>query len=303
MTQEELLTMLQKAGISTATGGLMPEEAKNRFIDATVDSAEFLKMVTTERNIAVTRDIDSLGVANRLMYKATEQTEPGTIRTITPARRQLTPVEAILPYDISLSWLEENIAGNAGEDQVNAAFSKQFSRDLVDLSFNGDKDAGAGADQNFLIICDGFLKRVKADANAHAFVRGASTDWKGTVFPGLIKALPAKYKTDKSQLRLFVSFDVEEEYRKQLSDRATALGDAYLTEGKKSMYQGVIVEPVPAIPYGDIILTAPKNLAIGLGRDMNVYRFVNGRKRQLEYTITTRVDANYAVSDAVAYCD
>ncbi len=213
LTNRELLELLQKAGIDTNTGGLMPAEALNAFLDVTVEQSEFLGLITTERDIVTTRHLDSLGVSKRLMYKATEQTDPATIRGVTAKRRSLTPVEAILPYDISLRWLEENIARERAEEQVNEAFAKQFRNDLVDLAFNGDVNAGAGADQGFLQICDGYIVRVAADGDTHLFDRQGSTDWKGTVFPGLLAALPDKYKSDPTQLRLFVSFKTEEEYR------------------------------------------------------------------------------------------
>lgn len=303
MTQQEVMELIRKAGIDTSTGGLMPAESVGKFIDLTVEQSEFLQAITIEKDITVTRNLDTLGVASRLMYKATESTDPATIRGVTVGQRVLTPVEAIMPYDISIRWLEENIAREAAEEQVNQAFAKQWRNDLVDLAFNGDTAAGAGADQNFLIICNGFKKRVTADGSAHLFNRAASTDWKGTIFPGLVKAMPSKYKGDPSKLRFFVSFDTEEEYRSQLADRATALGDAYLTERRRAQFKGIEVIPVPNVPYGHVELTDPKNLSLGFGREMSVYRFVNGRKRQIEYTITAKVDANYAISDAIAYCN
>ncbi len=58
---------------------------------------------------------------------------------------------------------------------------------------------------------------------------------------------------------------------------------------------------MPGIPYGKTLMTPPKNLALGFGRDFTNYRFLNARKRNLEYTITAKVDSNYAVSDAIAY--
>lgn len=301
MTNAEILAQLQKAGIDTTSGGLMPAEAANKFIDTTVDMSEFLKRIRTERDIVTTRYLDNIGVNSRLMSKATESTKPTNVRGISTDRRSLTPVEVILPYDISLRWLEENIAGGAAEDQVNQAFSKQFSNDLVDLAINADAAAPESDDQQFLNICDGIVKRIAADNKTHVHARGTSVDWKGVVFPNLLKALPIKYKIDPTKLVILTNFDAEQEYRDSLTTRNTALGDMMLMEARRSQYKGIEVYPVPGIAYGTNVLTSMDNLAIGFGRDFTVYRMVQPRPRIIEYTITAKVDVNYVLSDKIAY--
>ena len=302
MTNIEILLALQKAGISTTSGGLMPPEATSKFIQTTVDSSEFLKAITTEKNIKTTRYLDTLGVSSRLMNKATEGVAPSNVRGITNKRRSLTPVEVILPYDISINWLEENIQGQSAEDAVNQAFAMQFSNDLNDLAISGDTAVDADdPDKAFLEICDGWAKRIAADNGTHHYARAGSTDWKGVVFPNLLKALPEKFKVDPSKLMILTNFDAESEYRDSLATRNTALGDSMLTEKRLAQYKGIEVRPVPGIAYGTNILTMPKNLAIGFGRDFTVYRQLQPRTRTIEYTITAKVDANYALSDQIAY--
>ena len=92
MTNQELLAALEKAGITTAnTGGLLNTEQYNRFIDTVVDQSVFLKAIRFERNIAAERDLDSIGVGNRLWHKPVENTEPGDdkIKTIITGKRTL----------------------------------------------------------------------------------------------------------------------------------------------------------------------------------------------------------------------
>jgi hypothetical protein len=303
LTNEQVIAMLQKAGITYSTGGILPAEARNAFIDATIEQSDFLKMISTERDIRTSRYLDSLGAASRLLKKHTEQTAQTDIRGLTAARRTLTPVFIDLAYDISFEWLHANIEKEGAEALVNASFAKQFRNDLVDLAWNGDKAAGAGDDQNFLIICDGYIVRLAADADAHAYVRGASTDWKGTVLPSLLKALPEKYRQDMNRLAYFINGDAELEFREQMGERVTALGDQYLQSRPTAFHGGIPVKGIPGVPYGSVVLTDPKNLFIGFGVEMQSYRELKPRAGNVEFTIYAHVDANYAISDQIAYCE
>ena len=51
------------------------------------------------------------------------------------------------------------------------------------------------------------------------------------------------------------------------------------------------------MPDETIIFTHAKNLAVGIGRAMRIGRQVQERKRAIEYTVTAKTDAEYAVSD------
>jgi hypothetical protein len=300
---KELIEQIQKSGLLTSDGGIMPPEASNHFIDLTVDQSAVLKTISVEKNIASERFLDTIGVGNRMIMKAGEPAvvTAGDIKKPALSRRSLVPVDCLLPYDISFKWLDENIERKDAEDTINKAFAAQFSNDLVDLMINGDKTAGPGTDQKFLQIADGLKIKLTADSNAHYAERGDSTDWKGQVFPALLKELPSKYKTDPSRLVFLTSFDAEEEYINSLAERGTALGDLYLTEGRKASYKGISVQPIPAMPYGMVILTRPKNLAIGFGSNIKVYKQLKPRELNIEYTIAARVDFNYADSNGIVY--
>lgn len=281
----------------------MPPEAASRFIDLTVDQSTILKKITIEKNIASERFLDTIGVGSRMIMKAGEPAvvSSGDIKKPTLSRRSLVPVDCILPYDISFKWLDENIERQNAEETINRSFAAQFSNDLVDLLINGDKAAAAGADQKFLQITDGLKVKLAADSRAHFSNRGESVDWKGIVFPAMLKALPSKYKTDPSKLMFLTSFDLADEYISSLAERGTPLGDIYLTEGRNACYKGVPVQPVPSMPYGMVILANPRNLAIGFGSNIKVYRQLKPRELNIEYTITARVDFNYADSNGIVY--
>jgi len=298
LTNKEILEFLKKSGITTSIGALSPAQA-GKFIDTVVENSDFLKMISTEKNIKTELYLDTIGLQSRLLYKPTEGDEiPNTaFRGISTTRRSLNPRRVVLPYFISFDWLEKNIEGSDANEKIQNVFAKQFANDIVDLAWNGN----TGSADPFLNILDGYITRAQNDSNTHYYNRSGSTDWKDTVFPNLYKLLPDKYKQNPEQLKYFVSVDVELEYSEQLSGRNTTLGDMMLTTKPKLFYKGIEVVPVFALPYGAVVLTLAKNLYVGYGEDIRVDKVLNPRAQRIEYYISARIDANYAVSDAVAY--
>jgi hypothetical protein len=305
--QDLIYQSLLKAGITAQnTGGILGAQQSKHFITTTLKQSSFLQQLRIETGIKTTRDLDFVGVGSRLLHAPVEDVAPddSKLKGINTGRRSLAPVEVMLPYNISLKYLEENIEGDNVEDTINTLFAKQFSNDILDLAFNGNTKVDPGnPDYNFLKITDSFISHLMSDPN-HVFVeKGDSSDWKDQLFPQMYKKLPDKYKSNPGQLSFLVSFDDEDQYRSQLSDRSTNLGDVYLTENVRAMYKGIPVEPVPYINSGLAILTNKKNLALGFGRDITVYKMANPRARRIEYTITAKLDFNYVLTDLLVVCN
>jgi hypothetical protein len=153
---------------------------------------------------------------------------------------------------------------------------------------------------------NGWLKIAHDDSAVHQVVLPASiTSWK-TEFKRVLQQMPNKWKGNTTELVFLVSPDIETAYRDELSERTTALGDAYLTTSRNAQYQGIDVKPIPFWPGSNkpsIMLTKPKNLAIGIGRSIRTGRQVQERKRVIEYTITAKVDFNYAISDMIVLAE
>lgn len=325
MTIQEILAKIQKAQIATAAGGQLTAQQAKEFIDLVVSQNALLQKIQTVQMTAATYQLNLIDVASRVMRGATEGTDPGTTQGVTITPRSLAYKENILPYDITFSFLEENIEGADAESKINGMFAKAFGNDLLDLGVNGDEalaetitDAGddgiddtTGLTQNdhtFLRQNDGWLKLARADANVNDVTLPAdlsATTWK-TQFKRILAAMPNKWKSNPEELVFLVSPDVEEDYRDELAGRATALGDEYQIKNKRAQFQGVNVEPVNFFPGAGtshypsgpvVLLTKYKNLAVGIGRNMRVGRQVQERKRVVEYTITAKADFNYVAGE------
>lgn len=329
MTIQEILAKIQKAAIATAAGGQLNTQQAKEFIDLVVSQNSLLQKIQTVQMTSATYQLNMIDIANRVMRGATEGTDPGFTQGIKINPRSLTQKESILPYDITFSFLEENIEGSDAESKINAMFAKAFGNDLLDLAINGDEDLdenitdgdtndvddNTGLTQNdhtFLRQNDGWLKLARDDSYVnHNTLSSSINSWK-TEFKNTLAMLPNKWKTNPGELVFLVSPDVETEYRDELADRATALGDEYQIKNKKAEYQGIPIEPVPFFPGNGtihypagpvVLLTKYKNLAVGVGRNMRVGRQVQERKRVVEYTVTTKTDFNYVTGEMMVLAE
>ncbi|HEX2868797.1 MAG TPA: hypothetical protein VHO03_17280 [Ignavibacteriales bacterium] len=312
MTQEEIL----KAIIDTSAGGqLSPENAK-QFIDTTVDQSPFLKKISVVQMTANTYNIDTVGVDSRIMQAPGEGVAPSTVQGANIGRRQLVTKEVVLPYDISFTFLEENITKEQADAKLQQIFTVQFGNDTLDMAVNGDeslaetitdadvdgKDDVTGLtqkDHTFLRLNNGWIALMLADTKTHKTTFGEATATQKTRLAAVLKNMPSKWKINKDRLCFLMSVNDYEDYQTEVGNTAADAGIQTLLTGPNLKYKGISIEPVAFVPDGTIILTLYVNLYIGIGRDIRVGKFANERKRVVEYTITAKLDYNYAVSDAI----
>jgi len=291
---EEILKVITTGDLST--GGRMNPTQANRFIDYMVDNSELLRSAQLVRMQADRFDLDTIAVGSRILRKCVEATAPADVAGVTHAKRQLTVTEVILPFDISFSYLEDNIEGGDVQDHLMRLFAAQYANDLEDLGING---LGTGGDP-FLSIEAGWIALAK-DVNhtgVHVFDTNGSTSYLEVVFPGMVAAMPEKWKRAVGALEIMVSPAVEEAYRLELTARNSALGDNYLTKKESPAYLGWPVRPAPCLPNDVLLFTKPKNLAWGIhARHLRVGKQIQERKRVIEVTVTSRLDFEIVADD------
>ena len=270
-------------------GGYLNPAQSKEFLRQMFDATAFLKDIQTIHMRTPTQDLDYIGMNKRVLRRATENLAPSELIGVATSKQQLVVNEVILPFDITDNVLEDTIERERADDTIAAMMSEQFGNDLCDLSINGDA-AADGQDANFLKIGDGFIKIAKGSPNTHKVDTGGSTNYKDTVFPSLLAAMPNQYKRRKTELRFYVSPTVAEAYIKQLSLRDTALGDESLVTGNLQRYAGIPVFECEYMPDDVLILTSNKNLATGIYREVRIEKERSPRKRLTEYTTTMRLD-------------
>jgi len=301
-------------------GGLLNPEQSARFLDYIFDATVIGKLARTVRMKADTTEIDRIGVGEKLMKLATEADNTGSNAAVTFSKISLTTKKLRLDWELSTESLEDNIEGPDLEDHIARLMATQAGNDIEDVVLNGDTDLSS---DNLYKAFDGAVKIAKA--NAHVVdAEGAAVT--RAVFNSALKALPRKYKQRRTDLRFLSGSNLIQDYLYSTSnstnfanpqDIASSIirGDSAQLGGPAGFVApfafGIPVVEVPLLKedqegdyssptgeHGDIHLTFPNNVVIGIKRDVTVYRFFWPRKDSIEYTMYTRVGVQIEQADA-----
>ncbi len=287
-------TLLSKAAIDTATlgtGGKMNPEQSKQFITFMKDYSTFLRSVDFITMQTTRRVLEYGDVSRRNMRKAKENEDNPATGSFSTKQRELNAVGVIMPYDITFQFMKENIEKGQINTTLARLFAQQFANDTIDLGFNGDESSI----DDFININNGWVCIAEADADTHK-VNSASFSTKRALFKGLLGEVPSKYfqmyqQEDKSLLKILVSHNVNREYKEELTERNTALGDSLLINGKNVAYDGFEIIPVGFLQDDVQMVTPLKNLAYGVyGGSIETYHQIVPRKTRHEYTLLADFD-------------
>jgi hypothetical protein len=291
---------------SEGKGGLLNPEQSARFLDYMFDATVVGKLARTVRMRADTTEIDRIGVGEKLMKLAAEAENTGSNSAVQFSKISLTTKKLRLDWELSTESLEDHIA---------RLMATQAGNDLEDVVLNGDTSLSS---DNLYKAFDGIVKLAKAnghvvDADGDAVSRA--------VFNNALKAMPRKYKQRRPDLRFLSGSNLIQDYLYSTSqniqnvnpqDIAASIirGDTAGLGGPAGFTApfafGIPIVEVPLLKetqgadndLGDIHLTFPNNVVIGIKRDVTVYRFFWPKKDSIEYTMYTRVGCQMEQADA-----
>lgn len=309
MSAEELLQkVLTTSAIGAAGGGILKPEQADKFIDYMWDETALSSMVRRIKMNNPTQEVDKIAVGRRLARKATEGVDDGQNVDPTFAKISMTTVKIRLDWELTTESLEDNLEGDALEDHVARLMASQLGNDLEDLYINGD----TGETDALLKSLDGFIKRFLA--GAHVISAGGAKLNK-SVFNRIVKEMPRKYLSRRGDLRFLTSPGLLQDFLNITTD---ASGGAFLNlqeraynaenvngQGGGSIFLrpfGVTMQEIPLWPedvdgtysgatgdHGFGVWTFPKNMIVGVQREIKVYREYKPKKDAIEYTVFTRV--------------
>ena len=300
---------------SEGKGGLLNPEQSARFLDYMFDATVVGKLARTVRMRADTTEIDRIGVGEKLMKLASEAENTGTNAAVQFSKISLTTKKLRLDWELSTESLEDNIEGADLEDHIARLMATQAGNDLEDVVLNGDTSLSS---DNLYKAFDGIVKIAKA--NGHVVDADDATISRA-VFNDALKALPRKYKQRRPDLRFLSGSNLIQDYLYSTSqniqnvnpqDIAASIirGDTAGLGGPAGFTApfafGIPIVEVPLLKetqgtngdQGDLHLTFPNNVVIGIKRDVTVYRFFWPKKDSIEYTMYTRVGCQIEQADA-----
>ena len=301
-------------------GGLLNPEQSARFLDYMFDATVIGKVARTVRMKADTTEIDRMSIGEKLVKLASEGENTGVNSGVTFSKISLTTKKLRMDWELSTESLEDNIEGADLEDHIARLMATQAGNDIEDVILNGNTAlTGDALYKSF----DGVVKKAKAsgrvvDANG----AGVSRE----VFNKALKAMPRKYKQRRGDLRFLAGSNLIQDflYANSIGTNQTIPQDIASSVirggvaplGGPAGYVapfafGIPIVEVPLLSetqtgtyaspsgsHGDIHLTFPNNVVIGIKRDVTVYRFFWPRKDSIEYTMYTRVGVQIEQADA-----
>ena len=312
------------AGVHTASengnGGLLNPEQSARFLDYMFDATVIGKVARTVRMKSDTAEIDRMSVGEKLMKLATEADNTAVNSGVTFSKISLTTKKLRMDWELSTESLEDNIEGADLEDHIARLMATQAGNDIEDVILNGDESlTGDALYKSF----DGVVKKAKASGRV---VDAAGAGVSREVFNKALKAMPRKYKQRRGDLRFLAGSNLIQDflYANSIGTNQTIPQDIASSVirggvaplGGPAGYVapfafGIPIVEVPLLnetqtgdyttptgSHGDIHLSFPNNVVIGVKRDVTVYRFFWPRKDSIEYTMYTRVGVQIEQADA-----
>lgn len=297
------------SALFSSDAGKLSTETADSFIDFFVNEQTSLSRVDVRRMSGPRATIDRLNFATEKIRLATESGTQAVSDSVTVSRRNLTTSEIIWTEDISQTFLEDNIQRGNVESLIAGKLGQAFGTDMNSLAWRGDT---AEANTTFLGVDDGWNHLMEAEGTVIDVDLSGNTT--GSVckdnLNAVLKAMPSKYRTI-NDLAFFCAPGFAQSYADELADRVSVMGDGALVNGFPSLrYFGIPIVPESAFitKSGDtgaaalgakLCLTPQSNLVFGIQRDITVDAEWVPRKRIVEYTMSARVDFEFAFGGVI----
>jgi len=293
--------VLKKIATNDFSGGgiLNPAQAK-KFFTMTIDESVLKNSVRTILMAEPIMEIDKLSVGSRVARPKGEMTAPasGDYVAVTTDKIELSTKAIVVPWEVSYETFEDNIEGEGFENTLLGEITAQLANDLEELYLSGDTGSGDA----YLALFNGWLKLMASGGHDTTLTGTDAEKVLGRlVFSAILKELPTKYRRNRANLRFLVNPDQEQDYRNELTQRNTGLGDGALTENANLKIFGIEIVPVPFIPKGYVLLTHYQNLIVGIHSKIRVEKDQDIYKGSRQYAIHLRTGIQIENTDAIAY--
>jgi hypothetical protein len=292
-------SLLEKADLALAdlTGGggvLLPAQAQ-KFMRLLIKQSVLMSMATVVPMPAPTYQVSKIKFGSRILRAGKEATALSAADRAKPDLSFLELDAQLFKAEVYLSdeVLEDNIERGEFRQTILEMIAEAAGRDMEEVIINGDKTAT----DPFLATLDGLLKQAKSHV-----VDAAGVTLTKDLLRDMLRSLPSEYLRDKKAMAFLTSVDAELGYRNSLAERATVGGDKFLETDAPVLYSGVPITPVPLLPENlgstsdrtVALLTNPKNIHVGIWRQIRLESFRDVSAGVLRVVATMRFDTKYA---------
>lgn len=268
-------------------GGLLNRQQFANFYEQVQNETVALDLVRSVPLSGPQAQIDKIGVGERQL-RAVDEAERAETREVETTSIDIDVEKTSLPWELSREVIEDTIGYENTSEVILNHFSQQYAVDTEDLAFNGDED---DADE-FIAINDGWLKIADDRGASEVDHSGETVDT--DLFYRLAQHVPDKYHRTGSHV-FFMSRNQGLEYKRELAERQTDLGDQNVTDGTFMTPVGYPAVLSPAMPHDTIMFVDPRNLIHAVHRDMRVGVTMDSERVVMhdlygQYNLTSRFD-------------
>jgi hypothetical protein len=298
-------TLLEKADLAiadlTAGGGiLLPAQAK-KFMRLLIKQSALMQMATVVPMPAPKYQVSKIRFGSHILRPGQEGVALTQAERAKPDLSFLELDAQLFKAEVQLSdeVLEDNIERGELRQTILEMIAEAAGRDMEELVINGDTTSA----DPFLAVLDGVLRQ-----SVSHVVDVAGGQLTKNILRDLLKSLPNEYLRDKKAMSFLSSVDADLEYRNTLAERATVGGDKFLEDDTPVLYSGVPVKPIPLFPDNlgpannqtVTLLCNPKNIHVGIWRQIRIESFRDVSAGVLRIVATLRFDVKYADELATA---
>lgn len=295
----------------TSGGGKLQDDQADTFYRKVFDRTGLIGDVRSVSMNSDTMNINKIGLGSRILRVAPTGTPPYIVdgvgetfsndRNLASADRfnptfeqvQLTVKEYMAEIHLTDDVIENNLEKENLENVILEMASQRLALDLEEALILGDTANGALDAE--LRAQDGVLKRVTSHV-----VDAAGATISLDAFADLQTALPTKYQRNMSSMKYYLHNHKELAWRQALSARGTDLGDRNVIGNGAVPALGVPLVTVPNMPTDKILYVDPKNILVGLQRNMRLEFERYPRSRLTAFIFTLKVGFQLEEEDAVA---
>lgn len=298
-------TILQKADLAlndiTTDGGLLQPAQAQKFMRILIKEAVVLKEATVVPMRSPKQLIEKIRFGSRILRAGSESTALSAADRSKPETSEVELNAQLFKAEVRLNneVLEDSIERGELRQTIMQLMAERIATDMDEIIVNADT---ANETDPTLARLDGILKQ--SVSNVVDMAGGSTTK---AVFHNMIKQMPSEFLRNKKDLRFLTSVQSELDYRDTLTERGTVAGDKYLQDDVPVQYTGVPIMGVPLFPEDlgtaanttDVILTDPKNINVGIWRNIRIETDKLVSEGVLIIVATLRFDVKYAHEPAV----
>jgi HK97 family phage major capsid protein len=296
-------TILEKADMAlsdlTSGGGYLQDAQAARFIRILIDEAVIMKLATVVAMKSPKQLVEKIKFGSRILHIGAEATALSSGNRASPTTSKVELNASLFKAEVDLDneVLEDSIERGQLRNTIMTLMAERIAVDMDDLIVRSDT-TGAGD----YVAFNGLLKAVTSNVYDHL-----DTVTNRALFKAMLKLMPSPFVRNKKQLRFLTSIDSEIDFRDILADRGTVMGDKYVQEDAPVAYSGVPITSVPLFPENigtgthctNVILTDPKNINVGIWRDIKVETDKDISAGVLKIVASIRFDMKLAEETAV----